>query len=543
MAKCTYRLSDIVSVLSLNTRFGVDGASPISSIRNPSTVSDLEMSDSKTTAIVWFRRDLRLHDNEVLTTAIQNHQRVIAVYCFDPDEFGKTRFGFDKTGSHRTQFLRESVQDLRESIRRLGGELLVRHDQPVAVLTALVRLCDASHVYHQRLVGTEEARSEGRVQAAMRSEGVSVTSIANHTLLHQDDLPFDLEELPNLFTAFRKVVEKHWRVRKAFEVPQSLDRLALNRRPDADAVDPGEIPELAALSGASGPDVDSRATMRFAGGETEGLRRLEDYFWEHDRLRVYKETRNGMLSPLDSSRLSAWLALGCISPRYVSESVSDYELERVANDSTYWLIFELLWRDYFSFVTDKHGSKVFKRSGIQRLDLPWVEDPLLFEAWRDGRTGYPLVDANMQELAATGYMSNRGRQNVASFLTKNLGLDWRMGAEWFESQLIDYDPASNYGNWNYVAGVGNDARGFRFFNITKQSGDYDRGGDYVRHWLPQLRDVPDELVHQPWKHPGAVYPQPIVDLFESAQQNERRYDKAVGIKPKKPKVRKSKSRS
>lgn len=143
----------------------------------------------------------------------------------------------------------------------------------------------------------------------------------------------------------------------------------------------------------------------------------------------------------------------------------------------------------------------------------------------------------MRELSATGFMSNRGRQNVASFLTKNLGIDWRMGAEWFESMLIDYDPASNYGNWNYTAGIGNDARGFRWFNTMKQASMYDRNGDYVRHWLPELANVPKDYIHRPWEmHSaeqsrsgctiGVHYPPPIVDLFQSADHHEDIYNRA-----------------
>ena len=265
---------------------------------------------------------------------------------------------------------------------------------------------------------------------------------------------------------------------------------------------------------------------------------MREYIWDHDRLRVYKHTRNGMLAVDDSSKLSTWLANGSLSPRTVAAEVARYEIERIANESTYWLIFELLWRDYFQFIAAKHGRHLFQVGGLQRNRLPWEHSIERFNAWKLGRTGYPLVDANMQELAATGYMSNRGRQNVGSFLTKNLGIDWRMGAEWFESLLIDYDVASNYGNWNYVAGVGNDARGFRFFNITKQAHDYDPAGEYVRHWLPALADVPDGRIHKPWElsneeqtrfgvQVGRDYPAPIVDLFDSANANRAKYEAAM----------------
>ena len=180
--------------------------------------------------------------------------------------------------------------------------------------------------------------------------------------------------------------------------------------------------------------------------------------------------------------------------------------------------------------------------------MPWKEDWDRFDLWREGKTGFPLVDANMREITATGFMSNRGRQNVASFLTKNLGINWQMGAEWFESLLIDYDVCSNWANWNYTAGVGNDARGFRFFNITKQAKDYDLQGEYVKHWLPELTNLPASKVHEPWKllpveqqrfdvRLGVDYPNPIVDLFKSAEANEKVYNAAFSIGGKQDKPR------
>jgi deoxyribodipyrimidine photo-lyase len=263
--------------------------------------------------------------------------------------------------------------------------------------------------------------------------------------------------------------------------------------------------------------------------------------WEADCLKTYKQTRNGMVGANYSAKLSAWLALGCLSPRRVYETVQRYEAERIRNDSTYWLVFELLWRDYFRFICAKHGDRVFYPSGLRGLRIDWRQDWQRFDAWRNGETGFPLVDANMRELARSGFMSNRGRQNVASFLTKNLGIDWRMGAEWFESLLVDHDVCSNYGNWNYTAGVGNDARGFRYFNIPKQSKDYDPDGRYVKHWLPELQAIPAAKVHEPWKlQPveqkcfgvivGVDYPHPIMNLAKSVQANETIYSAARQIR-------------
>jgi deoxyribodipyrimidine photo-lyase len=265
--------------------------------------------------------------------------------------------------------------------------------------------------------------------------------------------------------------------------------------------------------------------LAFEGGEAAGRERLEAYLWEEDRLRGYKRTRNGLLGAGYSSKLSPWLTLGCLSPRRVYAEVERYERERVANDSTYWLVFELRWRDFFAFQFLRHGSQHFRREGIRnRTDIEWREDREAFERWCAGETGIPFVDANVRELNLTGFMSNRGRQNVASFLAKNLRLDWRWGAAYFETRLVDYDPCSNYGNWAYVAGVGNDSRD-TYFDIVKQARRYDPDAEYVRTWLPELSSLPAGAAHEPWSAPelcsaygvelGADYPEPMLDLAAS----------------------------
>ena len=336
-------------------------------------------------------------------------------------------------------------------------------------------------------------------------------------------------DVPELYTNFRKQVEKKSTVNPTLPTPNQL--------PTLPSLDSGELPTITDL-GLEPPQFDKRAVLKFKGGETEGKQRLNNYLWQQDCLKDYKQTRNGMLGADYSSKFSAWLALGCLSPRYIYEQVQKYEEERVKNDSTYWLVFELIWRDFFRFICAKHGNHLFRLSGLQGVEIPWKGDWERFNLWREGKTGYPLVDANMREIAATGYMSNRGRQNVASFLTKNLGIDWRMGAEWFESLLVDYDVCSNWGNWNYTAGVGNDARGFRYFNIPKQSKEYDPQGEYLKHWLPELESVPGDKVHEPWKltaeeqkrygvQLGVDYPRPVVDFFKSMKANEKIYQNAV----------------
>ena len=175
-----------------------------------------------------------------------------------------------------------------------------------------------------------------------------------------------------------------------------------------------------------------------------------------------------------------------------------FEREHGGNESTYWVIFELLWRDFFRLMGKKYGNKIFFKEGpMGEIDPKWRNDDRLFEIWADGKTGIPFIDANMHELNSTGFMSNRGRQNVASFLVKDLHVNWQMGAEYFESVLIDYDPCSNWGNWNYVAGVGSDPRENRYFNILRQAKMYDLHGDYVKLWCPELKNIPQDKVHQP----------------------------------------------
>ena len=477
-----------------------------------------------TRILIWYRNDLRLHDHEPLYRAITAQAVIIPFYCFDERQFTTTSFGFPKTGSFRAQFLIESVTNLRDSLQKLGSNLIVRKGLPEICLSEIVPNLNIDAIYYHQEATAEELAVEKALKKILK---IQLRAFWGTTLYHPEDLPYSLTELPELFTNFRKSVEKNTPIRDTYPTPKKLTAIP--------AIDPGEIPTLEEL-GVERIIPDSRGVLEFKGGETSGLERLKTYFWTKDRLRVYKETRNGMLGADYSSKFSPWLAAGCLSPRYIYQQVKTYEAERVKNDSTYWLVFELLWRDFFRFICVKHKTQIFKISGLQKLSLPWRENWQQFQLWQEGKTGYPLVDANMRELAATGFMSNRGRQNVASFLTKNLGINWIMGAEWFESLLIDYDVCSNWGNWNYTAGVGNDARGFRYFNIPKQSKDYDPKGKYLQHWLPELALIPGDKIHEPWKlspeeqrlykvRLGVDYPRPMVDFFQSIKANEKLYPK------------------
>lgn len=425
--------------------------------------------------LVWFRKDLRIHDNEMLLEAARKGDLVLPVYCFDPRQYGPSEYPAMKTGIIRAKFILESVADLKQSLQNLGGDLLTVLGKPEEEIPKLVARYGVSEVYHHREVAFEETQVSERVEEALWKQQVNLKHFIGHTLYHKEHLPFPIKDIPDVFTNFRKKVERDSFVRPCFDQP---DRIQIPTD-----LDMQPLPELADLGYTDEVPSDERMVLEFRGGETAGLNRMKTYFWDRDALRNYKETRNGLLGADYSSKLSPWLALGCLSPREVYWEVKKYEQERTANESTYWLVFELLWRDYFRFMFKKHGNKFFQKAGFKGLapaEAPNQEE--LFEKWKNGQTGVPFIDANMHELNATGFMSNRGRQNVASYLVKDLKVNWTWGAAYFEEKLIDYCPASNWGNWAYVAGVGNDPREDRYFNIAKQAQTYDPKGEYVKVW-------------------------------------------------------------
>ena len=432
------------------------------------------------TAILWFRNDLRLHDHEALYKAVENVSNVIPVYCLDPRHFALTQFQFPKTGPFRAQFLLESLADLRQNLRARGSELLIRIGHPEQIIPAIAAEYEAGGVFFHQETTAEELAVEAKMEAALFARGIAMEGYWSSTLYHLSDLPMPVKALPDIFAHFRKEVERFALVRAEFETPATI--------PTPTISEPGELPELNRL-GLTLPARDPRQQIFFRGGEQAGLARMEDWFWAKDRLKEYKQTRNGLLGEDYSSKFSPWLALGCLSPRRVFHEINRYEKARVKNSSTYWLKFELIWRDYFRFVARKYENAIFQTYGIRQMApsgwprLEPEQQSKNFQKWCEGKTGLAFIDANMQELAATGFMSNRGRQNVASYLIKDLGVDWRWGASWFESQLIDYDVCSNWGNWMYIAGVGNDPRENRYFNIPSQAARYDPDGAYVSHWL------------------------------------------------------------
>lgn len=426
------------------------------------------------TSIIWFKTDLRLEDNEALLKAIAQSEQVIPVYCFDDSHFETTVYGFKKTGSFRAQFLLESLEDLDKNLRKLGSGLVILKGKPKVEIPKFVKECKAQKVFAKREVAFEEKQTEKLVQAELFKLRCELETFSTSTLYHAEDLPFSVKDIPDMFTDFRKKIEKDAIIRTVFRKP-----LIINS-PEIPVLN---LPTLDHLD-LQFTQIDSRAAIQFKGGETEALKRLNQYFFESKCLSDYKETRNGMIGADYSSKFSAWLALGCISPRFIYAEIKKYEKQFGANDSTYWLIFELLWRDFFRFMFKKHQTKFFLYSGIKsdKVNSKSLNEKLLSQ-WINSATNSDFINANMLELKKTGFMSNRGRQNVASYFCNELNIDWRFGAAYFEESLIDYDVCSNWGNWAYLAGVGNDPRGHRYFNIEKQANDYDKNKSFRELWL------------------------------------------------------------
>lgn len=422
-------------------------------------------------SLVWFRNDLRIRDNQVLVTSIENSTKVIAVYCFDSKYFEVNKYGFNITEKYRAKFLIESVSDLKENLAKLNIDLLVYHDLPANVLPKVCEDFNITDIYVQEEWTKDERATESEVKSKISEIGFH--HIYNQFLYHPEDINFEIENTPQVFTVFRKKLEKYVDIREEAQIEAlpSSNRIENNT----------EVPTLNDL-GLKDFEVNPQSAFPFKGGETKALKRLNDYFFNTKKLGFYKKTRNGLVGVDYSSKFSAWLANGTISARTIYWEVKKFEKEEVKNQSTYWLIFELIWRDYFKYISLKHGQQIFKLEGVLHKEYDWSTNPNKIEKWINGETESDFVNANMIEIKETGWMSNRGRQNVASYFAKELKLDWRIGAAYFESLLLDYDVHSNYGNWMYVAGVGNDPRD-RKFNVDLQAERYDSNGKFRRLWL------------------------------------------------------------
>lgn len=413
-----------------------------------------------TISLFLFRNDLRIFDNPALFEACQNSDFLIPLYIIESKEFIPNDLGFPRTGKHKKKFLLECLQSLDFHLKKNQSSLFVIQGNSLEILMNLKQEYNINQLFMSREFTYEETEFEKEV-----SKYFKVFVIDGNTLYNEEDLPFLISNTPTHFTPFREKLEKKSKVRKIYGMPEI----------------PPLPPKVSFGSILDSIPLDSIQSS-FRGGIDNALERVEYYFFGSKFVSSYKKTRNEISGFEFSSKFSPFLARGCISVRHIYELLKKYESEVEKNESTYWLYFEFLWRDYFKWVALQKGKKLFFKNGWSGRDQGFIFNKESFERWRFGNTDEPLINAFMKELYHTGFMSNRGRQIVASYFTKDLGLDWRRGAEWFESCLSDYDASSNYGNWAYQAGVGNDPRSDRTFNLEKQKETYDPKEEFIKKW-------------------------------------------------------------
>lgn len=446
--------------------------------------------------IVWLQDNLRIADNPLLQFDSPPDQ-LLCLYVLDQRWLQPCLPGEPalRLGPARLRFLWQSLMELRGELLQRGSDLLVRIGDPVEVVVQLAVSLNARQVRVVDQSGSEEIQHINEV-AQQLPESTYLDCVDSGYLIDAEALPFELESLPSSFSAFRRCVEKSCPISSPKPAPVTLPSW-----PEA----PRGFPPLKSVCQESDSwQPDDRQSFIFVGGELAAQDRLKSYLWRHNGAESYKKTRNGLLGANFSTRFSPWLARGCLSARQVHQEVKAWEAENGSSESSYWIIFELLWRDYFHRTAQQEGRSLF---GFKQLPEP----DEAFNLWRTATTGVPFIDAAMFELYHTGWISNRARQNVASFLVKDLQVDWRLGAYWFEHCLIDYDVASNWGNWRYISGVGRDPRQDRYFNVLKQAGHYDPKGLYVAHWLPMLELLPSGVErHQPWRVAPSQFSQPCV---------------------------------
>jgi deoxyribodipyrimidine photo-lyase len=453
-----------------------------------------------TTAVWWVRRDLRLTDNQALASAMAAADVVIPVFIRDP-----ARLDSPGIGEKRLAFLLGGLRSLNASLRAIGSRLIIRRGDPTRELAAILSETGAAAIFAEEDHAPYARRGDAQVAGAMPLHlSGSVTVHPPQLVLKADGSPY------SVFTPFSRT----W---KALPPPVPGDIL-----PAPDHLSP--VPDLTSLAIPDEPALPTR--VPFVPGETEARKRLSSFVAGADpAIYHYVEARD-RLDQNGTSKISPYLRFGILSARQATVGAlsaidnAPGALERRAAET--WLN-ELIWREFYHSIL-YHFPRVQEESFRTALrKISWSNDESAFAAWCEGRTGYPVVDAAMHELVETGWMHNRARMIVASFLVKDLLIDWRWGERYFMHHLVDGDPAANNGGWQWTAGTGTDAAPyFRIFNPVLQGKKYDPAGTYVRRWLPELARVPDRYIHAPWEMPqdiqrsagciiGQSYPEPIID--------------------------------
>ena len=447
------------------------------------------------TAIVWLRSDLRLHDHPALAAAAQAHDRVVPLFAVDERLMGAGRL---RSGP-REAFLRACLRDLDGGLRERGAALVVRTGRPEDVLPELAEQVGAAEVLWTSDVSPFARRRDRAVTAALDAAGIPAVP---HSGTYCADVSLPRTKAGRPFTVFTPF----WRAQRDLPRRAVLDAPARLLLPDG--LDPGVLP--------AGPALDDELPAPFcAPGETAGRAALTA--WLDGPVDAYGERHDDLTG--GSSGLSPYLRFGCLSAREIEQRAIDR-----GGDGAAAFVRQLAWRDFYAHVLLLHPDNTHLEFQPRYRELAWDEDQELLEAWAAGRTGYPLVDAGMRQLAATGWMHNRARMVAGSFLTKDLHLDWRAGEAWFARMLLDGEPAQNNGNWQWIASTGVDPAPYfrRIFNPILQQEKFDPDGVYVRRWVPELRDVPAARLPRPWTMTAAEqeaagcvigrdYPGPVVD--------------------------------
>ncbi len=462
--------------------------------------------------LLWFRRDLRLIDNPALAAAMAPGQPIVPVYVSDEMD----------TGGASRWWLHHSLLSLEAHIRRRGGELLIRRGDPAELIPELAASTGASAVYFGHRYEPAAIRQE---QALARSVGDKLGLFGHHghVLRHPDSVRTQGDAVYKVFTPYYK---RAMSVGEP-ELPDTATREAEFESAEFETI---PIDQLGLLP--RGPDWSAGLQRTWEPGEDGALQRLDA---AAEQLGAYAEHRDHP-SIDKTSRLSPHLHFGEISPRQVWHAVKTAALRSGDEVSAEMLLRQLYWRDFSAYLLYHFPGLPSRPLRPEFEHFPWIEDPEALAAWQAGRTGYPLVDAGMRQLWETGWMHNRVRMVVASFLVKHLLIPWQQGADWFLDTLVDADLANNSASWQWVAGCGTDAAPyFRIFNPIAQGKKFDPDGDYVRRYVPELADMPKQFVHEPWladtatqRRAGVIigedYPQPLVDHAEARQRALDAYD-------------------
>lgn len=419
-----------------------------------------------------FTTDLRLHDQPALAKAASEVDELICLYR-RPHAWNQHSSRMTAPlSTPRQTFLNQSIAELDQQLAQLNQCLWIA-DNNQATLQSLITTSGVTDVYISQQYGWFERQVWQTLRQDMPQ--LHIHEIGTHTLFDQSNLPFEIDSMPRGFSGVRGKLEKATHnapIVKITTLPPPPKQLSI--QPSLSVVDKS----IGSTAKHTSPE------HQFVGGELSGLKRLADYL-ASGAASTYKQTRNALHGTYYSSKFSPWLANGNLSVRQIVADLKQYEATHGANESTYWIYVELLWREYFQWYAMRHGEKLYQFAGAQNKSLNYQNRSDLIDSWIQGKTDHPLVNACMTELRLTGFLSNRGRQIVASCLVNELEQDWRYGAAYFEQALIDYDVATNWGNWQYIAGAGPTTVNKRHFNLDKQVAQFDPQQRYTNYWLEQ----------------------------------------------------------